>query len=291
MKRNYWTFFLISSDKSACKRIATSSFLRFCVLFILILSISGYIRMGYLAWMYHYQTHVSKYEVDRHLRLVKKDEILTTWLRKMVCNLEYDDRVTEILDQSTTHRVKNKIIPVHNRYTPDLENTFGNYCSNSMTVDSLPYGYRDTISITIQSEKSPYLPSIVPAMGTITSFFGKRSDPLVSSSSFHNGIDIASSVGTPVRATAKGDVIFSGYFGTFGKTVMIEHKQSGYKTLYAHLHRTSVKKGDGVKKGEQIGLMGSTGRSTGPHLHYEVHFQGNIVDPLEFMLPRDVIVD
>ncbi|MFZ5630229.1 MAG: M23 family metallopeptidase [Spirochaetota bacterium] len=114
---------------------------------------------------------------------------------------------------------------------------------------------------------------IHPVEGRITSGFGVRRDPFTEKHKFHKGIDIACSVGTPVVASAEGTVVFAGSKKGYGKTIIIEHR-NGYRTLYGHLSRYSVKAGAKVKQGQKIALSGMTGRATGPHLHFEVRRQG-----------------
>ncbi len=122
------------------------------------------------------------------------------------------------------------------------------------------------------------IPSIWPTRGRITSGFGYRSDPVTGGSSFHSGIDISNSHSTPVYATADGRVSSLGYRGSYGKILIIDHGY-GYQTYYAHLSGYAVSSGQQVSRGEIIGYMGNTGRTTGSHLHYEVRINGNPVNP------------
>ncbi|MDG5787266.1 M23 family metallopeptidase [Evansella sp. AB-P1] len=127
------------------------------------------------------------------------------------------------------------------------------------------------------------IPTIMPSKtGRITSEFGTRYDPFTGITSFHSGIDIASSLNTPIYATADGIVTFAGWDGPYGQTVIIEHGNT-YETLYAHLNHTDVQVGESVKKGDKIGGMGTTGRSTGIHLHYEIKRNGEYVNPYIYM--------
>ncbi len=116
----------------------------------------------------------------------------------------------------------------------------------------------------------------------VTSGFGFRIDPFTGKKAFHPGIDIIASKGTPVRVTADGIVSFSGYRPDYGRFVLVLHK-NGFSTLYAHLSRIFVRSGQRLRKGDIIGLVGSTGRSTGPHLHYEVRLRGRYLNPEEFL--------
>jgi len=126
-------------------------------------------------------------------------------------------------------------------------------------------------------------PTIWPVRGWITSAFGQRVSPFTGRLQMHEGLDICARPGTPVKATAEGVVIYSGWKSDFGKLVTIDHGY-GYRTRYGHLSKIYVKNGERVKRGETVGAVGSTGRSTGPHLHYEVKVRGLPVNPKTYLL-------
>lgn len=113
----------------------------------------------------------------------------------------------------------------------------------------------------------------------ISSYYGKRADPFTGVASSHTGIDLAVAQGTPIRAAKYGTVLTAGWSNTYGNYVIISHSD-GYQTLYAHMTRFTVKKGQVVNQGELIGYVGSTGYSTGPHLHFSVYKNGNLINPL-----------
>ncbi len=115
-----------------------------------------------------------------------------------------------------------------------------------------------------------------------TSAFGMRKDPFTKRPTFHQGLDFGGQRLTPIVATASGTVSYVGRRGNYGRVVEIDHGH-GFITRYAHLHKTFVKRGQKIEKGEKIAGMGSTGRSTANHLHYEVHFQGRVYDPNKFL--------
>ncbi|NOY12977.1 MAG: M23 family metallopeptidase [Deltaproteobacteria bacterium] len=117
-----------------------------------------------------------------------------------------------------------------------------------------------------------------PARGWITSYFGMRRIPGGTKWRIHEGLDIAANIGTPVMATADGVVARAEYSSSYGKAVIIDHGY-GYRTLYGHNSRILVKRGERIRRGEKIAEVGNTGRSTGPHVHYEVRLNGIPIDP------------
>lgn len=123
----------------------------------------------------------------------------------------------------------------------------------------------------------------VPFTQNITSHFTDRINPVTGKAEFHNGLDIAAAGvnGKPVVAFMSGKVLHSGYVGGYGQTVIIQH-EGGYESLYGHLSGLSVKPGQQVKAGDVIGAVGSTGRSTGPHLHFTVEKNGTAINPMTF---------
>jgi murein DD-endopeptidase MepM/ murein hydrolase activator NlpD len=123
-----------------------------------------------------------------------------------------------------------------------------------------------------------------PVIGEVefTSGFGVRSDPFLGRPAMHTGLDFRASSGDPVRATANGKVVSSGWAGGYGRLVEVDHG-NGLSTRYGHLSEINVKVGDHVRIGQVIGEVGSTGRSTGPHLHYETRIDGEAVDPQKFL--------
>lgn len=127
-------------------------------------------------------------------------------------------------------------------------------------------------------------PDMRPARGNITSRFGFREDPFNRGIKPHEGIDIDNETGTPIKAAGAGVVTYSGFSGGYGNMIVISHG-FGYETVYAHLSQIDVKVGTQVTKGKLIGTMGSTGRSTGSHLHFEVHLDGIQINPEEVLKP------
>lgn len=163
-------------------------------------------------------------------------------------------------------------------YEPDIPAVKNNELNKKMQdvfaqVDDLGY-YREVMkSVPIGKPVWSYW---------LSSSFGHRSDPFNKKSARHKGVDLASNKGNKVKTMAQGKVTRSGWNGGYGNMIEIDHG-NGFKTRYAHLNKSYVKKGEYVKLGDTIGEVGSTGRSTGPHLHYEVIYNGTQVDPMAFI--------
>ena len=134
-------------------------------------------------------------------------------------------------------------------------------------------------------EKLQHIPGIQPVLNKdlrrMASGYGVRIDPVYRTKKFHAGMDFTANTGTDVYATGDGTVTYSGWMQGYGNTIMIDHGFD-YVTLYGHLSKTIAKKGDKVKRGSIVGLVGNTGKSTGPHLHYEVRFKGKPQNPMNF---------
>jgi hypothetical protein len=146
-------------------------------------------------------------------------------------------------------------------------------------------------SLTSQHDRWESTPSIMPTSGYISSSFSRsRLHPILDRARPHVGIDIAARHGTPIQAAAKGRVTFAGTRGNYGRMVEIDHGY-GYVTRYAHASRLLVRVGQTVQRGDKIAEVGSTGLSTGPHLHYEVFVNGRAVNPNSYIFDSETIVD
>jgi murein DD-endopeptidase MepM/ murein hydrolase activator NlpD len=126
------------------------------------------------------------------------------------------------------------------------------------------------------------LPSLWPVNGRLMGGYGVRSDPFSGEGAMHTGVDISAPQGTPVRATADGIVLHAGWNSGYGRCIIIDHGNN-YQTLYAHLSRMEVIEGEEIRQGEVLGAVGSSGRSTGAHLHYEVRIGSTPVNPYRFL--------
>ena len=177
---------------------------------------------------------------------------------------------------------KEKIL--ENADTPD---------SGSIDMENLKQQINKTIETVgeikdyLHLQRSIYIatPKGFPVEGNVSSNYGKRENPISGINEFHAGIDISTTNGNPVRATADGIASFSGWSGGSGNLVVLEHGH-GFSTFYAHNKKNTVKVGQNVKRGDVIGYAGSTGNSTGPHVHYEVWKDGKYVNPIGYMKGR-----
>lgn len=134
-----------------------------------------------------------------------------------------------------------------------------------------------------ESDENPQEESFIrPTNGVVTSEYGERIHPITGQRGFHTGIDLASPSGTPIKASKSGVVVYSGWQGGYGRVVIIDHG-GGYRTLYAHCSKLLVSEGQKVARGETVSLVGSTGNSTGPHLHFEVRINNKHTNPRQYV--------
>ncbi len=129
-------------------------------------------------------------------------------------------------------------------------------------------------------------PSILPVVGYPSDRFGMRSDPFTGERSFHPGLDVSAPVGAKVVATADGVVRFAGRQFNYGRLVKLEHR-FGLATRYGHLKKVAVRRGQLIRKGDVVGYVGTSGRATGPHVHYEVRLNGRSLNPLRFLREQE----
>ena len=170
--------------------------------------------------------------------------------------------------------------------TESIKNKSDLIDSNKINKDSIRTEKDLGFILNVIKDKKKHLaatPSIWPSKGYIASTFGYRTHPFTGKRDFHNGLDISSQLGNDVLATGGGFVVIAEPRGFLGKMIIIDHGY-GYTTRYGHLADFNVKEGDVVKRGQVIGYIGNTGRSTGPHLHYEVRLHGIAHNPLDFIL-------
>ena len=164
--------------------------------------------------------------------------------------------------------------------TPSTENTFGMLKDLLGTLEDRLTNVRRGVEG--RQQLAAAVPNLWPTSGWLTSLYGNRKDPLTGERDFHSGLDISANRGTPVHATADGAVQLVGFNGAYGMSIEVDHGY-GITTRYGHLSRYKSGVGDKVKRGDVIGYVGSTGRTTGPHLHYEILMNGKPQDPGRFV--------
>jgi murein DD-endopeptidase MepM/ murein hydrolase activator NlpD len=165
------------------------------------------------------------------------------------------------------------------RAVDEIENLLAHAREESRRLRALVHVARDAGGVLAA------LPSRLPLKAGVNSVFGPRLSPWTREPEFHAGIDLAASTGTPIKATAAGVVRFAGAAEGYGNSVILDHG-AGVESRYGHLQTVGVARGQRVERGQPIGLSGNTGRSTAPHLHYEVRVDGRPVDPRRLVRPE-----
>jgi murein DD-endopeptidase MepM/ murein hydrolase activator NlpD len=259
---------------------------------VLALSIVGIVMLAGLATSYaRMLIKVSNYNTVRSEREALKQQFHTLENKVSRANVKLNSLQTLAAEVAVTYGFGNGR---RQQITPDLLNL----ARQSSAADGDPSLYAlnamKTVSLnSVSGRFSPStfpgmiddpnaIPSIWPVHGRLTAGFGQRMDPFSGEAAFHPGVDIADALGTDVVATGDGLVIEAEPDAGYGRSILIDHGD-GITTRYAHLNRIFVVVGEQVKQGEIIGAIGMSGRTTGPHLHYEVRIHGTPVNPGRFL--------
>jgi murein DD-endopeptidase MepM/ murein hydrolase activator NlpD len=205
------------------------------------------------------------------------------WLKNRVAVLQEEKAVlldSAVADLNKKSRIIESILSnvgVDIQVQLSNENSGGPFTSSSG-------GTRDDLILRTERylDAIQNVPLGAPVPGVLTSRFGWRTDPINGKSAYHRGLDIRGRIGSDVKATAFGTVIIQNYDKGNGRYVLLDHG-NGFRTKYAHLQKSLVQKGDTVARGQIVGLVGNSGRSTGPHVHYEIHYDDKIVNPTRFV--------
>jgi murein DD-endopeptidase MepM/ murein hydrolase activator NlpD len=230
-------------------------------------------------------------------------------LEKQLASLEENTQFTELLSLRMSNEwLKNRVAVLQEERAVLLDTAVADLNKKGMVIESILSSVGVDIKVQVSNENSggPFTSSVgatgdellvrtdqyldtiqnvplgAPVPGVLTSRFGRRSDPINGKSAYHQGVDIRGQAGSDVKATANGIVKKESYDKGNGRYVLIDHG-NGFLTKYAHLKKSLVKKGDTIERGQVIGLVGSTGRSTGPHVHYEIHYDDKILNPIRFV--------
>jgi murein DD-endopeptidase MepM/ murein hydrolase activator NlpD len=181
--------------------------------------------------------------------------------------------------QQDLHRTQNRQEPQHHPGAPGL--------TLEQRLDRVPSAqHRPRTAAPLSEPLSETM--TLPVVGRLSSHYGDRSDPFTREVQFHHGIDIASPIGTEIRAALPGTVTFSGWQRGYGQTVILSH-DNGYTTQYAHTSENLVQVGERVGRGQPIALVGQSGRATGPHVHFEVRKDGGSLDPMLLLAQKTAV--
>ena len=222
-----------------------------------------------VAGLISYISYVYNQKEDLHVKISNLESKLDSKkLNEMILNLNEAEKSLIKIEKYLKDR-QVKTLPTSEIKLNNTDNMGGEYYPVNDSNLNLIENKKERISDILK--KIQYVPIGLPHIGRITSNFGVRGNPMKkgTGSEFHPGLDIAGNIGDPIHATANGVVIFANVRGGYGNCIIIKHN-FGYETLYGHLSKINVKEGQNVKAGDVIGQLGSTGRSTGPHVNYEI---------------------
>ncbi|MBK9169496.1 MAG: M23 family metallopeptidase [Bryobacterales bacterium] len=279
MQQNYFIVVLAHSIHGRLRRVHVPYQVLYAVLgFALIGCVSV---VGFVSSYARMALKVANYNELRSEAAVLRDRYQN--LQKVVA--ETDEQLATLKlfanEVSAAYAIKESLagpsdITAEGRLVPTFHETLGEY--NSLKNTSFARFDRNTLRRFHRNVQ----PDIWPVAGRLMGGFGRREDPFSGMGAFHRGVDISAPTGTPVKAAADGIVVHAAYFGGYGRLVIIDHG-NGTETYYAHLSKFDVVAGSEVRRGEIIGRVGSSGRSTAPHLHYEVRVGKVPVNPYRYL--------
>ena len=237
-------------------------------------------------------------EALKHQLHTARQELATRSQRKGEQLRQYEEQVSELKKKQQelmavkTARLdeRNRALnTVFTRSAGDVKVMNDPKHSGGLFIASAPKAGREKLGkeLDLYLDSLENLPLGKPISTEISSDFGHRTDPFNRKKAFHSGLDFRGNTGDPVVATGSGRVKESGYASDFGQYIRVSH-ENGFETLFAHLSKRNVQRGERVTQGQQVGLVGSTGRSTGSHLHYEIHHKGKPVDPMRYVRVADL---
>jgi murein DD-endopeptidase MepM/ murein hydrolase activator NlpD len=250
---------------------------------LLILAIGTLSGIGFFMKNMALEEQLASLEANTQFTELQSLRMSNEWLKNRITVLQEERAVlldTAVADLNKKGRLIESILSsvgVDIKVQVSNENSGGPFTSSvGATKDELILR-TDQYLDTIQD-----VPLGAPVPGVLTSRFGQRLDPINGKSAYHQGVDIRGQAGSDVKATANGIVKKQSYDKGNGRYILVDHG-NGFSTKYAHLKKSLVQKGDSVERGQVIALVGSTGRSTGPHVHYEIHYDGKILNPTRFV--------
>jgi len=253
------------------------------VTLLLILALGTLSGIGFYMKSVALEEQLAQLEADMQFTELQSLKMSNEWLKNRVAVLQKERAVlldTAVADLNEKSRIIESILSsvgVDIKVQVSNENSGGPFTTSSVVTGDELILRTDHYLDTFQN-----VPLGAPVPGVLTSRFGRRTDPINGKSAYHQGVDIRGMKGSDVKATANGIVKIENYDRGNGRYVLVDHG-NGFITKYAHMKKSLVQKGDTVERGQVIGLVGSTGRSTGPHVHYEIHYDDKIVNPTRFV--------
>lgn len=290
MKPEAYTLFIASSRKGTFRKIRVPVYL---VHFLALLAVVGGITI--LAGASSYTRMLWKAGEYNALRrqqtaLKRNYEQLQTTVQDTNQRLDsLQSLATEVAMTYGFMRFRQSPFALNvNEVPPDSDTGFErtvaqfNFLEKNIGAASLPMGGLRLLPSTSSLGDAPYTPALWPVIGHLTGHFGERMDPFSGEGAFHTGVDISSQYGDSVRATADGVVVVADLRAGYGRLVIVDHGD-GVTTWYGHLSTIHVVPGQILKRGDSVGNVGVSGRTTGPHVHYEVRINGAPVNPMRYL--------
>ena len=292
MSRNYYTFLVFPGAHGKLRKIRVPPYVFHL---ILCFALAGVTTLGALAKSYaRMLLKVADYNSLRIEREALKTQchnlqgaVTRTHTELMsLQSLATEVALTYSFTQGGRRGLAADVLMVANRGNASMGGDYGASLSafNMMKMGSLLTSFPSAASSFARERayEDSATPSIWPLRGAITAGFGQRMDPFTGEGAFHSGVDIAAPFGTPIRAAGDGIVFHAGPDSSYGNEALIDHGY-GLTTKYCHLRTLNVVMGQEVSRGQIIGTVGMTGRTTGPHLHYEVLVEGTPVNPVHYL--------
>lgn len=291
-KTKYFSLIIVPDSKSV-KQIKLATWVpKSIISLVLMLTLStGYLLYNYLELQKNYSSNLDTLSEITVKNSQQKSEIDT--LKQKTSAIEEKLKSVLVLQETIENMVGLKQQNTSTITSRSNENINRNNILSTNNLSDVEKQINELSNLIDQSEvnlnnligdvetRLKYLdakPNLTPAPGRISSGFGYRTNPFGQNREFHNGIDISNNYNTKIIAAGSGIVTYSGYNGSFGRVIVISHGY-GYQSIYGHNNKLLVKVGDKVAKGQNISLMGSSGRSTGPHVHFEIRLYGKAIDP------------
>jgi len=270
---------LMGNVRQRCRPLSASAVL---ITVLVVISLAG---LGFYMKSFRLQAQVDNLLANTEIlaRQLSTMQMSNQWLALQIAVIDEDkerllaDAVAELNEKSQIIESILTTVGVDIKVQESMQNSGGPFTT-------LPESFAGDLILKTDKylETAQNVPIGAPVPGVLTSKFGWRADPINGARAYHRGVDIRGRIGSEVKATANGKVIRQRYDKGDGHFILLDHG-NGFRTKFAHLQKSLVKKGALVTRGQVIGLVGNSGRSTGPHVHYEIHYDDKIVNPTRFV--------